>query len=62
MLARTNLLENYFSRLFEEIKPVDVEPNQVVPTWRNSRRGNASISQRLDRFLVAERIVEESTR
>jgi len=43
VLARTNLLENYLSRLFEEIKPVDVEPNQVVPTWRNSRRGNASI-------------------
>jgi hypothetical protein len=39
-----------------------IEPIQLVSTWRNSRSGREGISKRLDRFLVAKKILEDIDR
>jgi hypothetical protein len=55
-------LANYFSQLFEDLGLCDMEPIQLVPTWRNLRSGKEGVSKRLDRFLIAKRILEEVER
>jgi hypothetical protein len=51
--AATHLdpLSAFFTELFDKAGLVDVLPDAVVPTWRNGRSGDASISKRLDRVL-----------
>jgi len=38
----------------------DVEPIHLVPTWSNFKRGIEWVSKRLDRYVVVEKIVEET--
>jgi hypothetical protein len=47
-VARSDPLVEFSTHFFEDLRLVDVEPIKVVPTWRNSRSGWASVSKRLD--------------
>jgi hypothetical protein len=38
---------------------VDMEPVQIVPTWRNSRKGREGISKWLDWFFMENKLIEE---
>lgn len=60
--ARQDPLTGYFVQLFEDAGLCDIEPNEMVPTWRNFRSGIDGVSEHLARFLVAERVLEESDR
>ena len=37
---------------------LDIEPVKLKPTWRNNRCGDARVAKRIDRFLVAEQLVD----
>jgi hypothetical protein len=39
---------------------VDLEPAELLPTWRNGRTGSSSIEKRLDRFLISEDLLKSS--
>jgi hypothetical protein len=47
-------LAPFFKELFDDYPLVDVAPTELVPTWRNGRIGESSISKRLDRFYMHE--------
>ena len=49
--ARVDSLQTYFSMLIQEEGMVDVEPLKSLPTWRNGRRGQEFIANRLDQFF-----------
>jgi len=57
-----NPLVDYFIHFFEDSKLKDLEHDELVPTWRNLRRGKTSISKRLDKFLMPDKLVEEVER
>jgi hypothetical protein len=40
----------------------DVEPLELVPTWTNFRSGTEGVSKRLDRFLIAKKVLEDADR
>jgi hypothetical protein len=46
-----NIIE-YFLHKIEEFGLCSVEPVRLMPTWRNFKVGEESISKRLDRFLI----------
>jgi hypothetical protein len=52
-------LAGFFNSLFQTHKLIDVQPDKLVPTWRNGRSGTDSIAKRLDRFLVSEDLLLE---
>lgn len=56
--VRQDPLVDYFSQMFEDLGRCDVEPIQLVPAWRNLRSGKDGVSKRLERFLVAEKLLE----
>lgn len=60
--ALPNPLSSFFNQLFFKNALVDLKPPELLPTWRNGRHGSASISKRLDRFLVAENLLLPSIR
>jgi hypothetical protein len=39
---------------------IDIKPTKVVPTWRNGRIGQGAVARRLDRFLVAEDLLNDT--
>jgi hypothetical protein len=45
---------NLYRDLFNSFNLIDVLPINLVPTWRNGRRGAEAIAKRLDRFLISE--------
>jgi exonuclease III len=47
-----------FKTLPEQLKLVDIENNNGTFTWSNRRSGNQHVACRLDRFLVAEELIE----
>jgi hypothetical protein len=49
-----------FKTLIEHLKLVDIENSNGTFTWSNRRSGNQHIACRLDRFLVAEELMEEA--
>ena len=51
-------LANYFNSLFDQKELIDLQPNRIEPKWRNNRGGDARISNRIDRFLVAEHLMD----
>jgi endonuclease/exonuclease/phosphatase family metal-dependent hydrolase len=55
-------LATFFKDLFANTPLVDVAPTELVPTWRNGRMGESSISKRLDRFFVAEDLIGPTMR
>jgi exonuclease III len=48
-----------FKTLIEHLKLVDIENNNGTFTWSNRRSGNQHVACRLDRFLVAEELIEK---
>jgi exonuclease III len=49
-----------FKTLIDQLKLVDIENNNGTFTWSNRRSGNQHVACRLDRFLVAEELIEEA--
>jgi hypothetical protein len=40
---------------------VDIQPPEVMPTWRNGRSGVESIQKRLDRVCVSDSLLVDSS-
>jgi len=55
--GRGDTLALFFHTLFSAHHLVDFVPDLLTPTWRNGREGAASISKRLDRFLLSEHLI-----
>jgi endonuclease/exonuclease/phosphatase family metal-dependent hydrolase len=53
-------LMSYFNHIFFKNSLIDLKPAEILPTWRNGRQGAASISKRLDRFLISEEVLSHS--
>jgi exonuclease III len=58
--AKTDPLATFFTSLFTKNALVDLEPAELLPTWRNGRAGNSGIEKRLDRFLISEDLLNPS--
>jgi hypothetical protein len=39
---------------------LDITPKKLNPTWMNMHTGEARVAKRIDRFLVAEALLEEA--
>jgi hypothetical protein len=50
-------LASYFNQLFQDEGLIDVEPINLLPTWRNGRGDQDYVAKRLDRFLISEKLV-----
>ena len=55
-------LAAYFRTLFGKSNLVDVQPAELVPTWRDRRTGTQNIQKRLDRMYVSEALLVDSVR
>lgn len=51
-------MDSFFRELFHRVNLIDILPLKIVLTWKNDEMGDAQISKRLDRFLVAEEFSE----
>lgn len=58
--ARNDLLVDYFEHLLNDCRLIDIAPEKLKPTWTNKRTGQRRISKRLDRFLLAEHLLEQN--
>jgi hypothetical protein len=47
-------LADFFKDLFQSKNLFDIQPENIVPTWRNGRTGTDSIAKRLDRCFISE--------
>jgi exonuclease III len=52
--ARSDPLTDYFLNIIQATGLVDIQPNQMTPTWRNGRVGATGVAKRLDHFLIDE--------
>jgi hypothetical protein len=57
IVSTDGLFGRLLQSLFQKNGLVDVAPTKKVATWRNGRLGDACISKRLDRFLIAESLI-----
>jgi len=55
--ARVDNLTDFFTHRLMNLNLLDIEPIRVKPTWRNMRSGDSRVAKRLDRFLVADSLV-----
>ena len=44
--------------LFENFHFVDMDPSNIIPTWRNARKGVEGIEKRLNIFLILKFLLE----
>ena len=51
-------LSSYFKELSICYNLIDIPLLKAGPTWTNGRRGAENVSKRLDRFLVAEGLID----
>jgi len=56
--AHMDPLAGFFVQKFVEKGWLDIDPLKLKPTWRNNRSGEARVAKRIDRFLVAEQLVD----
>ena len=56
--AQADPQAGFFLQKLVEKNLLDVEPIKLKPTWRNNRGGEARVAKRMDRFLVAEQLVD----
>jgi len=54
-----NPLVGFFSHLFNEARLVDLVPQPCIPTSSNGRLEDAKVAKRLEKFLVAESLVDQ---
>jgi len=59
--ASSRQLAAYFISLFQDHKLIDLQPDKLVPTWRNVRLGGDMNSKRLDSFLISEDLFHNVT-
>jgi hypothetical protein len=52
----------FFRNLFDKNNLVDVQPTDLVPTWRNGRSGTHSIQKWLDRVYASDGLLVNSAR
>ena len=55
--ARLDPLASYFSNL--HLKLIDLDPQNLKPTWTNRWVGEERIAKRLNRFMITEDLLEE---
>ena len=58
--ARADSMTIFFVQKLVEKGLLDIEPVKLRPTWRNNRSGEARVAKRIDRFLIAEQLVDRS--
>ena len=51
-------LTDYFRQALAWVGVSDIPTPKLLPTWRNRKAGDRYIAKRLDRFLVADHLVE----
>ena len=51
-------LTEYFRQALARVGVSDIPTPKLLPTWRNRRSGDIYIAKRLDRFLVANQLVD----
>ena len=56
--AQVDSLAGFFVQKLVEKGLLDIEPVKLKPPWRNNRSGDARVAKRIDRFLVAEQLVD----
>ena len=56
--ARVDELSDFFHHRLSQVGVTDVSPIKLTPTWRNQRTGEDYVAKRLDRFLIAENLLE----
>jgi hypothetical protein len=56
--ARSDPLAAYVNQLIQDEGLIDLEPVNLLPTWRNGRGTYDSVSKRLDRFLISDSLVD----
>jgi exonuclease III len=52
--SSTGSMAGYFKVLFQSKNLIDIQPDKLVPTWRNGRTGTQAITKRLDRCYISE--------
>ena len=57
--VRLDTLSPFFGNLLHNLKLVDLDPQKLKPTWTNRRMGEDWIAKWLDRFLMAENLLEK---
>ena len=57
--ARSDPLVAFFKTLLRNLKLVDLDPQNIKPTWSNRRVGDDRVAKRLDRFLLSESLLEK---
>jgi hypothetical protein len=55
-------LAAFFKEIFIKNHLVDIQPTEVVPTWRNGRSGVDEIQKRLDRVFASDDTLHASAR
>jgi len=56
----SEITEDYFRDIFTTNNLIDIRPTKVVPTWRNGCLGLNAVARRLDRFMVAEELINKT--
>jgi hypothetical protein len=56
------ILKNFFRHKINEVGLVDVEPINLILTWKNNRPSKFGVSKRLDRFLFSDNLLSVSNR
>jgi len=56
--ARADPQADFFIHKLMDLDLIDIEPISLKPSWRNMRTGENRVAKRLDRFLVADSLVE----
>ena len=57
-MARFYRHVDFFHFHIEAVGLVDVKPITIKPTWINKRNGFYSVSNRLDRFMVSDAVLQ----
>jgi hypothetical protein len=55
-------LAGFFKELFAKNILVDIQPAELVPTWRNGRSEGQGILKHLDRFFVSSSLLGDTVR
>jgi hypothetical protein len=58
---RRDPMEGFFIHWIASLashKIIDMEPPKVTQTWRNGCKGDDLVTKRLDRFLIAKKMME----
>ena len=53
-------LASYFNSHLEQKNLLDLQPIRLEPTWKNNRGEENAISERLDRFLLLEGLLQDT--